>query len=269
MSRLMLAWMIGALTPLCAQEPAVAANIDEAFRLAGIRAMLQSLPPHVNEMTLAAVSQFPREQRRQFEPLIKDVSLKFLDPEAFEKQLRTYFAKHYDAAHMSTFLALERTPVYRTMHRQEEAAETPAAHAARRRFEMNLKADPPSPARSALLQRLDAARMTTDLEMKLVMGIVNAIAAGLGLQMTPDHEAQTAAFKEKLLPIFANSTLIRNLYAYRNASDSDVEDYVATTQQKDVAWFNRTLQAAVLAISAERAARAGELIKTKVSPPLN
>jgi hypothetical protein len=78
---------------------------------------------HVNEMTAAAVGQFPKEQRPQFEPLIKDVSLKFLEPDAFYRQLRTYFVKHYDAPHMGTFLALERTPVYRTMHRLEDTAD--------------------------------------------------------------------------------------------------------------------------------------------------
>ena len=45
-----------------AQDPAVLADIDEAFRLAGVRGMLETLPSHVNEMTAAAVSQFPRDQ---------------------------------------------------------------------------------------------------------------------------------------------------------------------------------------------------------------
>jgi len=71
-----------------AQAPSVMADVEEAFRLAGVRAMLQSLPSHVNEMTAAAMAHLPREQRQQYEPLIKDVSLKFLEPEAFY---------HYDA----------------------------------------------------------------------------------------------------------------------------------------------------------------------------
>lgn len=269
MTRLMLVCLVAAVAPLGAQDPAVAANIDEAFRLAGVRSMLESLPGHVNEMTTAAVAQLPREQRRQFEPVIKDVSLKFLDPDAFEKQLRTYFARHYDAARMGTFLALERTPVYRTMHRQEEAAETSAAHAALRRFEMSLKSDPPSPARVSLLQRLDEARNTTDLQVRMVAGIVNAMAVGLGAQMPPDLEAQSAAFRERLRPILAGTVLVQNLYMYRNASDTDLEDYIGAAQQKDVAWFNRTLQAAVLAVAADRAARAGEYIKTKLASQNN
>jgi hypothetical protein len=269
MIRLMMFCLAAAAVPLSAQNPAVAANIDEAFRLAGVRNMLQSLPSHVNEMTAAAVAQLPRDQRRQFEPVIKDVSVKFLNPDAFEKQLRTYFARHYDEARMGTFLALERTPVYRTMHRQEEASETPAAHAAMRRFELSMKSDPPSATRVSLLQRLDQARNTTELQVKMVMGIVNAMATGLGAQMPPDLEAQSAAFKEKLRPILAGTVLIQNLYMYRNASDVDIDDYIGAAQQKDVAWFNRTLQAAVLAVAADRAARAGESIKARVASPVN
>jgi hypothetical protein len=258
-------------TPVCAQQdPTVLANIDEAFRLAGVRGMLDSLPSHVNEMTAAAVSQFPKEQRKQFEPVIKDVSLKFLDPDSFYRQLRTYFVKRYDAAHMGTFLALERTPVYRTMHRLEDAADTATAQASRRRFEAALKSDPPPVKRMDVLQRLDEARNTTDLQLRIVTGILNAMASGLGAQMPPDLEAQSTAFKDKVRPILANNVLHANLYTYRNTDDADLEDYVGAAQQKDVDWFNRNLQAAIVAVAADRSARAGEYIKTKVSaPPAN
>jgi len=155
--RTTLALLLAASGLLQAQDAAIA-SVEEAFRLAGVRRMLESLPAHVNQMTALAVAQLPREQQRQFEPLIREVSLKYFDPDAFYLQLRTYFIKHNDDSHMATFLALERTTVYRTMHRQEDAAETPAAHAVRRRFEVNLKADPPSPNRVAILQRLDQRR---------------------------------------------------------------------------------------------------------------
>lgn len=252
------------VVPLFAQNPATLADIDEAFRLAGVRGMLESLPSHVNEMTAAAVSQFPREQRRQFEPLIKDVSLRFLDPDSFYRQLRTHFAKRYDAAHMGTFLALERTPVYRTMHRLEEAAETPAAQASRRRFEASLRNDPPPVARMDILQHLDEARNTTGLQVKIVIGIVNAMSAGLGAQMPADLETQSKAFSEKIQPILANNVMHANLFTYRNTEDADLADYVSAAEQKDVAWFNRTLQAAILVVAADRSARAGEYIRTKM-----
>jgi len=255
--------------PLCAQNPATAADIDEAFRLAGVRTMLESLPSHVNEMTTAAVAQLPKDQRQSFEPLIKDVSLKFLDPDAFYRQLRTYFVKHYDGGKMATFLALERTTAYRTMHRLEAAAETPAAQVGRRRFEAGLRSDPPEAKRVDVLQRLDEALKTTDLQVHMVIGIVNAMSAGLGARMPADLDTQSAAFAIKIRPVLANHILIYNLYVYRNADDADLEDYVAAAQQPSVDWFNRNLQSAILAVAADRAARAGESIKTKVTRPFN
>jgi hypothetical protein len=251
------------------QDPALLAYIDEAFRLAGVHKTLESLPSHVDEMTVVAVAQYPASQRRQFEPLIKEVSLKFLDPEAFYRQLRNYFVKNYDAAHMSSFLALERTPVYRTLQRLEEAADTPAAQASRRRFEANLQSDPPTPNRVEILQRLDEARNTTGLQVRIVTGIVNAMSAGLGAQMPADLESQCAAFTAKTRPMLANQVLHTNLYIYRNNDDADLEDYVAAAEQKDVAWFNRTLQAAIIAVAADRSTRAGEDIKGRVSKILN
>lgn len=252
---------------LRAQDTGIDADVDEAFRLAGVRGMLESLPSHVNEMTAAAVAQLPRDQQRQFEPVIKDVSLQFLDPDAVYRQLRTYFVRHYDAGRMNTFLALERTPVYRTMHRQEDATRTPAGHAGFRRFEASLKSDPPQTARVRLLQRLDQVRNTSDLEIKLVSGIVNAMSAALGMLMPQELESRTNAFKEKIRPILAGNVLVQNLYAYRNASDADIEDYIAAAEQKDVAWFNRTLQSAFLAVTSDRASRAGEALKAKVGKP--
>jgi hypothetical protein len=256
---------LAAAIPLGAQDPATLAGIDEAFQLAGVRTMLESLPSHVNEMTVAAVAQLPKDKRQQFEPLIKEVSLKFLNPDAFYRQLRTHLVKHYDAGKMATFLALERTPAYRSMHRLEAGAETAAAQAGRRSFEANLKSDPPEPKRVEIVQRLDEAMKTTDLQVHIVTGIVNAMSAGLGAQMPADLEAQSAAFTAKIRPVLAGNILIHNLYVYRNAEDADLEDYIAAAQQPAVEWFNRNLQSAILAVAADRAMRAGEDIKAKTA----
>jgi hypothetical protein len=258
---------LAAALPLAAQDAAAVANVDEAFRLAGVHAMLESLPAHVNEMTVAAVAQLPKDKRKEFEPLIKEVSLRFLNPDSFYRQLRTYFIKHYDGAKMATFLVLERTPVYRSMHRLEAAAETPAAQAGWRSFDANLKSDPPDPKRVETLQRLDETVKTTDLQVHIVVAILNAISAGLGAQMPADLEAQSAAFRDKIRPILATNTLHHNLYVYRNADNSDLDDYVANAQQPAVAWFQRTLQSAILAVAADRATRAGEDIKAKTAQP--
>ncbi len=253
---------LAASATLLAQDPATVANIDEAFRLAGVHALLQSLPSHVNEMTAAAMAQLPADQRQQFEPLVKDVSLKFLDPDAFSRQLRTYFVKHYDPSKMATFLALERTPAYRPMHRLEAAAES-STPASRRSFEASLKSDPPKATRVDILRRLDDAMNMTGLQVRIVAGILNAMSAGMGAQMPANLDAQTAAFTARIRPVLANNVLVHNLYVYRDADDADLEDYVAAAQQPAVAWFNRVLQDAIVVVAADRAARAGEYLKTK------
>ena len=263
--------LMSAAAPLHAQDtqdPAVVAGIDEAFRLAGVRAMLEALPAHIQEMTTVAVAQFPREQRRQFEPAIKEVNLQFRAPEASYQQLQAYFVKHYDTARMNTFLALQKTPVYRTMHRLDESADTPTAQAARRRFEANLKSDPPEPKRVNLMQRLDDARNTTVLQMRIVVVLVNAMTTGLGAQLPGNLETQNTEFAAKIRPILADNVLHTYLYAYRNTDDADLEDYVAAAQQKDVDWFNRNLEAAMLAVVTDRAMKAGDSIKAKMSQPV-
>jgi hypothetical protein len=259
---------LAAALPLWAQDPATVASIDDAFQLTGVRSLLEALPSRVNQITTSAVAQFPKDLRQQFEPYIKDVSRKFLEHDAFQRQLRTYFVKHYDSGKMATFLALERTPTYRTMHRVESAAGTAASDAGQRRFEANLKSDPAEPQRVAILQRLDEATNSTDLQVRLASAIIQAMADSLGAQMPADMETKSAAFATKVRPVIASQVLMGNLYVYRNADNADLDDYVSNAQQSSVAWFNHNLQSAILAVSAERIAKAGEDIKTKATPPV-
>jgi hypothetical protein len=119
------------------------------------------------------------------------------------------------------------------------------------------------------MQQLDEAMKMTDLEARIVVGIVNAMAAGMGAQMPSDLDTQSAAFTSKIRPVLANNVLHHNLYVYRNADDQDVKDYIASAEQPAISWFNRNLQSAILAVAADRAARAGEYIKTRVSHPFN
>jgi len=102
-----------------------------------------------------------------------------------------------------------------------------------------------------------------------VAGILNAMSAGMGAQMPADLPAQTAAFTAKIRPILAGNVLIHNLFIYRNADDADLEDYIESARQPAVAWFSRTLHDAILAVAADRASRAGEYIKSKLTRPFN
>jgi hypothetical protein len=53
------------------------------------------------------------------------------------------------------------------------------------------------------VQRLDEARNTTGLQVRIVIGIVNAMAAGLSAQMPPELGAQSTALKDKIEPVLA------------------------------------------------------------------
>ena len=222
-----------------------------------------------SEMTAAAVSQFPERQRRQFEPVIKDVSLKFLDPDAFYTPVANVLHEalrrrpHDDVSGTGTYSGLS--------HHASSGGSGGHSRGAgsRRRFEANLKSDPPNPNASTFCSVWTKPGMSRDLQVRIVAGIVNAMSAGLGAQMPADLETQSAAFTGKIRPILAGNVLQSYLYTYRNTEDADLEDYIGAAQQKDVQWFNRNLQEAILAVAKDRAAKAGEAIKAKVSLPAN
>lgn len=219
--------LLAAAVLLHAQSTA-RARIDEAFRLAGVAEVLASLPTYINEMAAPSVAQ-----------------TKVKDADAFARELKSYFIDRYDASKMATFLALERTPTYRTMHRMEAAADK-APRASRRSFEANLKSDPPGAKRVALLKRLDAAMSSTGLQIRIATEVLKGLPAGP--------------------PSLANSESIHDLFVYRNVDDSELEDYVVASEHPAVQWFNHTLQAAILVAMADRPAIEGENTN---KPPVN
>ena len=131
--------------PMHAQDPAVLANIDEAFRLAGrAKPYSKSLPSHVTEMTSAAVAQYPtgaapaaRAGGQGSQPQIPAI------PTSSTGQLRVYFAKHYDAG---PYGHLPRPGADAGLSHDASpggSRELGCGQAARRRFENTLQSDPP------------------------------------------------------------------------------------------------------------------------------
>lgn len=249
-----------AATGLWAQDRS--AVIEEAFRLGGVRETLQSLPAQANEMSVAAVAQLAPEQRKPFTPLIKDASLKLLDPAACYPEVQHYFLKHYDGPKLNTFIALERTSVYRTMHRLEAGASTAAAQTTRRRFEANLNADPPGQKRRDTLQKIDQVTGATELQLQLVSAVLNTASAAMGATAPAELNTQSGAFPPKVRPLLTEQTLHRNLFVFRNADDVELEDYAEALRQPAVDWFNRNLREAILAVVAERVQQATDAVKS-------
>jgi hypothetical protein len=257
--------------PLAAQDSQEAklAQIDEAFRLAAVRATLETLPNHANEMTVAALATIPSDKQKPFLPVIKQASRNVLEPNACYPLVRRYFLKHYDAAHLRAFIALEQTSVYRTWRRLEQQASLPALQTARRGFLENLKEEPPPFERRQLMAQLDDATDSTGLEVRLVIAVLNSTAAAMGANMPSDLDLQSTAFTARIQPALQERTLANLCFTLRGADDAGVQDYIDAALQPDVAWFNRNLHAAILSLVGDRASAAADYIKSHPPKPFN
>ena len=244
-------------------------QVDEAFRLAGVRPLLEALPARVGEMTAAVLATFPPDKRKQLEPAARDIARQMLEPNLCYPLVRHYFLQHFDAPQMRSFVALEKTSVYRTMHRQEEQAGLPALQSSRRNFLRNLPNDPPPPSRRQLLEKLDEINGYTVLYQGLVMATINSSLAGLTMTLPEEFESVQTSVGARARPIVQDQTLALLLFTFRNAEDVDIQDYLEACQQPAVIWFNRTLNAAILAAVGERGPISSDYIRIHPPRPFN
>jgi hypothetical protein len=269
MKTLAAAFLLGAVALSAETTIDKAEQVDEAFRLAGVRPLLEALPARAGEMTVAVLATFPPDKRKELEPAAKDIARRMLEPSLCYPLVRRYFLQHFDAVQMRSFVALEKTPTYRTMHRQEEQAGLPALQSSRRTFLRNLPNDPPPPARRQLLEKLDEINGYTVLHQGLVMATVNSSLAGLTMTLPEEFESVKTSVSARANPIVQDQTLALLLFTFRNAEDVDIQDYLEASQQPAVIWFNRTLNAAILAAVGERGPISSDYIRVHPPKPFN
>jgi hypothetical protein len=249
------------------QSAAATGEIDEAFRLAGVREALDQLPDLIKETSILNPASFTGVQQRQVVALVRQESVRTARPAAMYSQLRTWYVRHYDADRISTFSALEKSPRYRTMRRMEEMAASAANLPMRRRFEANLQNDPPSAARLELLKRLDSAGTMTGLQVRLASQIPNTIMINVDPASAASNPASAGPGNDaaaKAQSMLSRQVLVAHLFAFRNVDDETLANYVQAAEQKDVTWFYRNLESAALAVVALRSQDASESLKTQM-----
>ena len=70
-------------------------------------------------------------------------------------------------------------------------------------------------------------------------------------------------------PIVHDQTVGLLLFTFRNAEDVDIQDYLDASRQPAVIWFNRTLNAAILAAVGERGPISSDYIRIHPPRPFN
>ncbi len=225
------------------------ALIEEALTLSGGRRTIESLPAQVRAGAEASQSPLPAKERAAIAKIIAEA----FRPGPILASVRTAFQRNYDAMQMGLALAQLRMPVVRKMTELEVAVNAADFGQKLRAFAAGLKDAPPPEDRVARLAQLDAISGATELMLDIRVSAVASTLKILSSLMPPDKRIAPAqaevmardlvsqqrdAARQEMLLIF--------LYAYRDATDQELDEYIAIEGSEPGRWLQGIYKKALL-----------------------
>ncbi len=214
--------------------------IDEALTISGIRRQIEGLPAQVLAGAETGQSPLPPKDRAAVARIIADA----FRAGPILTTVRTALQKNYDATQMGLLLAQLRTPTARKMAEFESAATAPDVVDKLRAFAARLKDAPPAPERVVRLAQLDQATETTDIVLELRTVSLAAALKVLSALMPPEKrtapaqaEAMAKEFVGRQREAARQEMLLLFLYVYRDATDQEIEEYIAIGGSESGRWF--------------------------------
>lgn len=234
------------------REPVVGerdALVDEALTLSGVRKQIEALPAQVRAGAEASPSPLPAKERATVAKIIGDA---FRSPQILAA-VRTAFQKSYDPTQIGLLLAQLRTPLARKMAELEGATSEPGFAQKLRAFAVELKDAPPAQDRLARLAQLEALSGATDLVLELRATAIAAALKALSPLLPPEKRMppdrvdglarevagqQRDATRQEMLLVY--------LYAYRDATDQELDEYIGIEGSEAGRWFQDIYRKALL-----------------------
>jgi hypothetical protein len=222
----------GAAAAQTAPAPADRARlVDEVLQAAGERAVVDGAAQDIAAMVVTALAGVgdPRDTSR----LVADT----IDGDRLYRLLAGGLERDFDGARLARLLTWLQTAFGRRVVQAEVAAaraseDEIAAYSAR-------EGKAPTSPRTRLLDRLDQASGDTEAMLEMVdavrRGITRAAAPGAPRGASPPPPADAVAAGRA-------QTLAHNLFAYRELTDGELEQYVVFAEQEDARWFARVMR---------------------------
>ena len=196
-----------------------------------------------------------------------------LHPDAFYGLLRSEFSRHVDEARLNETLAWYGTPIGRRVAVAEVRHYASDHRRELEEFIAGLVANRPSPARLALLGRLDAAAGATegslDLFVAINRSILRVVAPFLpvGQRLGAGQlESQARQIRLHLQEALKQLNLVTMLFLYQGLTDDELRGYIEFMESEAGAWYGAAARRAIVATVATAVERtAAELVR--VVPP--
>ncbi len=170
---------------------------------------------------LAAIPGLNNAQRSQ----VAGAFARAFDPDRLRLRIRANLVARCDPVAYRAVLTGLSSPLGRRMRAWQAAAGTPEGARAIQLYLRQSAAQPPSPGRLALIQKLEASRHEFDFLQGLL--VVMAREAAIGFGSTPPSDANIRRSLELNLPMAEKVVLLREAAVYRQAPDQDLVRYAS------------------------------------------
>jgi len=240
--------------------------IEEVLIASGLKQQLSQLP----QQLIAGVRHLGKQRSKTSPALAKTIEnavAEAFTAQGFQDRVRADLKKNFDQKRLPALLADLSTPAAKRMVALEQVSPSPEELV---QFARSPAATRPSPQRTSLIKRIDAAAKAGDLAVDAAFASMKAVASGIvggdaGAAAAVDKtiEKQRASATADI----RNATLRNLAFGYRDASDADLEAYAKIYEGENGKWFSGIVYAAILEEIKSASARAGERIGAQATKP--
>ena len=170
-------------------------------------------------------------------------------PDPFYRAIAAQVRKSYTPDRLPPLDKWFHSPLARKLADLERAAYAPDSRPALVEFAAALTNKPPPESRLLLIHRIYDAFRTSDMEVETTIAIVAVIAEAIGPALPADKRYSMGELNRALGPVksryrsvMKNARIVQDLFAYRTASDAELEQYAAFLESGAGKWLNSVVE---------------------------
>jgi hypothetical protein len=217
--------------------------VDQILKVSGMKESLQRLPEQIVsgfKQSIADDGISPEEQRELLK-IYKEAYPK----NGFVNRVRDALNINYDEGRYTHLLQLLSTPLSQRMVKLESVEPSPAEF---RNYISQVAAQPLSPDRILLIQRMDSATRTSAMLGKMTISSIESNAMAMADDCNDNAEKIKRMLDEQRPDIeksTRSSAQVMLAFTYRDVTDADLNEYLKINEDADSKWVQDFVQAAI------------------------
>ncbi len=211
--------------------------IDELMRLSGFDLMFEYYGSQFLQQSIAPKS-LPAEQIIMLRNILDRVS----EPEDFSRTVSQYMVKNYRSGYVKPLMNWYRSPLGQKVVAGEKQVNDSAYNIDKEQFVERLKFYPPREERLALIEGLEKSMGLTDQSLDVFMTLVKVLIPLNKHLEDRSTRSVVNEIRQELYDSFQEQVLRNLLFAYRDVTDKELEQYRRFVSTGAGRWFVQSSQ---------------------------